>query len=124
MQTKTLIACGVSILLSSSEAVAVVLCAKPRSDGTYNTSVKIREACKDNETQLDAAQIGVQGEQGPEGAQGPQGEPGQPNSFVVVDANDVVLGPLVSSSAPHQGGDAAPEVSQMPTEPAPRVGAP
>lgn len=99
MATKSLLSIIVVTIFLASTADAVVLCAKPRSDGTYNTSVKIREACKDNETQLDAAQIGVQGEQGPEGPQGPQGAPGQPNSFVVVDANDVVLGPLVGRSA-------------------------
>ena len=42
-----------------------MLCAKPRSDGTYNASVKVREACKAGETQLDAAEIGAQGPVGP-----------------------------------------------------------
>src|SRR6186997_2743799 len=51
----------------ASSAEAVVLCAKPRADGTFNSSVKIREACNSNETQLVAAQIGIQGPQGPAG---------------------------------------------------------
>jgi hypothetical protein len=54
-------------LFAASSAEAVVLCAKPSANGTFNTSVKIREACKPNETQLDPADIGAQGPQGPVG---------------------------------------------------------
>jgi hypothetical protein len=39
-------------------AGAAVLCAKPRKDGSFNTGVKIREACKPGEVQLDAAAVG------------------------------------------------------------------
>jgi hypothetical protein len=35
--------------LVAEPAGAAVLCAKPRKDGTFNGSVKIREACKANE---------------------------------------------------------------------------
>jgi hypothetical protein len=54
-------------------ADAVVLCAKSRTDGTFNSSVKIREACRSREVALDPAALGLVGEQG---AVGPQGDPG------------------------------------------------
>ena len=67
MVVKRLIPIIVATIFVASSAEAVVLCAKPRSDGTFNTSVKAREACKTGETQFDAAQIGAQGPQGPVG---------------------------------------------------------
>ena len=67
MEVKALVPIIVATLMVASSAEAVVLCAKPRSDGTFSTSVKVREACKAGETQLDAAQIGAQGPQGPVG---------------------------------------------------------
>jgi len=67
MVVKALVAIVVATVFAASSSEAVVLCAKPRSDGTFNTSVKVREACKAGETQLDAAQIGAQGPQGPVG---------------------------------------------------------
>lgn len=67
MYKKALLSITVAIVVVAGSAEAVVLCAKPRSDGTYNTSVKIREACKLGETQLDAGDIGVQGPPGPAG---------------------------------------------------------
>lgn len=61
------------------------MCAKPKNDGTFSTSVKIRQACKASEVALDPVALGLQGpkgdkgdpgEQGPPGPAGPQGEPG------------------------------------------------
>lgn len=54
---------------------AAVLCAPKGGDG----SVKVREMCEKNETQLDPVALGLQGPPGPPGpmgAQGPQGEQG------------------------------------------------
>ena len=48
-----------AVLMAGDTAVAAVLCAKPRKDGTFNTAVKIREACKPGEVQLDAAAVGL-----------------------------------------------------------------
>jgi hypothetical protein len=42
-------------------ARAVMLCARPRSDGSYSTAVKIREVCKSSETQLDPVALGLGG---------------------------------------------------------------
>ena len=67
MVVKALISIIVATIFVASSAEAVVLCAKPRADGTFNTSVKVRETCKTDETQLDAAAIGAQGPQGPVG---------------------------------------------------------
>src|SRR5262245_53705371 len=50
---------AVAVLVMGSTAGAAVLCAKPRKDGTFNTGVKIREACKTSEVQLDAAAVGL-----------------------------------------------------------------
>ena len=48
-----------AVLMAAATASAAVLCAKPRKDGTFNTGVKIREACKPGEVQLDAAAVGL-----------------------------------------------------------------
>lgn len=116
MAIKTLLSIVAVTTLSAGTAHAVVLCAKPRSDGSYNTSVKIREVCKSGETQLDAAQLGVQGEQGPEGPEGPpgpggpqgpqgiqgptgpegpQGAPGVAGAFILMDALGSEIGAIV-----------------------------
>jgi hypothetical protein len=83
------------LTLECADAEAVVLCARSRRDGTFNTTIKIREACRPTETQLDTLALGLEGEPGPpgqdgaEGAQGPkgdtgdagpQGPPGEPGS--------------------------------------------
>ena len=47
-----------AVLVARDTAGAAVLCAKPRKDGSFNTDVKIREACKPGEVQLDAAAVG------------------------------------------------------------------
>src|SRR5262245_18022652 len=59
-----------------SRADAVVLCAKPRADGTFSTSVKIREACRTSETRLDPGALGLQGPPGATGPVGPTGAMG------------------------------------------------
>jgi hypothetical protein len=73
-------------LAMAGTAQAVVLCARPRADGTYSTGIKLRETCKPSETQLDPAELGIQG---PPGLPGPQGPAG---GVVVVDANGVFVG--------------------------------
>lgn len=57
--TRTLLA-GCLVAFSLCSAQAAVLCAKPKSDGTFDTAVKIRETCKRGETQLDLGALGVQ----------------------------------------------------------------
>src|SRR5262245_9447737 len=59
-----------SLWLVATHAAAVVLCARPRADGTFNTTVKLRESCHATEMQLDPVALGLQG---PEGPQGPPG---------------------------------------------------
>jgi hypothetical protein len=61
---------GFVMLGIATPVVAVMLCARPRTDGTYNATVKIRELCKLSEHQLDPVALGLQG------PPGPQGEPG------------------------------------------------
>lgn len=66
-------------------ANAVMLCARARPDGSFNTNVKIREACSPTERMLDAASLGLQGPQGP---QGPKGDPGTGASDVFTHAGN------------------------------------
>src|SRR5262245_20231322 len=77
------------VALTTRPAQAVVLCAKPRSDGTFNTSVRIREACKAGETQLDPGALGLQGPQGPTGP-----------AALLKDAMGVVVGVMVQLLPP------------------------
>lgn len=77
----------VALLLASS-ADAAVLCATPKKDGTFSTSVKIRQACKDNEERLDPETLGLQGPAGPPGPSG--------NGVIVKDANGAQVGPVMS----------------------------
>ncbi len=79
-------------------AHAVVLCAKPRTDGTFNTSIKLREACKPAEQVLDPEGLGLRG---PAGPAGPAGQTGR--SVTVVDANGLYVG--VVSNAFASGAD-------------------
>jgi hypothetical protein len=83
----------VVVFMSVTAAHAAVLCAKQRSDGTFNSSVRIREACKSRETELDPVGLDLQGEQGAvgppgekgeAGAQGDQGLPGPSDTFEFV----------------------------------------
>src|SRR5262245_45012855 len=59
------------LLPAACVADAVVLCAKARGDGTFNATVRIREACQPKGTQLEPAMLGLQGPQGPVGPIGP-----------------------------------------------------
>src|SRR5262249_37261604 len=72
--------------LATLPAGAVSLCAKAKADGSFNTSVKIRTACKPGETQLDPGALGLQG---------PPGPPGGPGIFVV-DADNAVVGTVLT----------------------------
>jgi hypothetical protein len=87
MWTTVIMLAAASALASFDVAEAVVLCAHPRSDGTFNTSVKIRETCKPAETQLDPVALGLQGppgSQGPLGPIGPAGPPGPAGASLVM----------------------------------------
>ena len=107
----------------SSLANAAVLCTEKSGEGT----VRIREACKKNETQLDPVALelqgppgpkgdpgdpgpqgpmGLQGEQGPQGEPGPQGPRGLPGppgpaatTLAIYDANDKKVGDVISTTA-------------------------
>lgn len=57
----------VAVLAAAHSAIAVVLCARPRPDGTFSANVKIRELCTSRETVLNPSVLGLQG---------PKGDPG------------------------------------------------
>lgn len=67
--TSTIVA--IILFLGAVRAEGAVLCARQRSDGTFNGNVAIREACTSRETALDPAALGLQGPPGPAGAPGP-----------------------------------------------------
>jgi hypothetical protein len=72
-------------VLALARAVdAVVLCARPRANGTFNTAVKIRQTCLKGETQLDPGALGLQGPPGP--------------GLVVKDANNALVGAVLGTS--------------------------
>ena len=51
-----------AILVGSAQgAGAVVFCAHPRADGSFNTTVKIRTTCHRGERQLDASALSLPG---------------------------------------------------------------
>jgi len=77
MRTFGLVMVGV-LLVGATNANAVLLCAKPKKDGTFDTSVMIRESCRGDERQLDPIALGLQGPKGDPGLQGLQGPPGDP----------------------------------------------
>jgi hypothetical protein len=91
-----------AVLGSVSSAHAVVLCARQKADGTFNSSVRIREACRPTETQLDPIGLGLQGPagtigpSGPTGSVGPQGPAGP--TPVVKDANGMLVGVVVGTA--------------------------
>lgn len=60
-----ILAAAVVVLSLAQFADAVVMCARPRRDGTYSTSIKLRETCRPNETLLSPAALGLQGPAGP-----------------------------------------------------------
>lgn len=73
-------------LLLSSHANALVMCGPKKPDGTLREGapIRTRQVCKNNELQLDAVALGLQGPAGepgpagPMGSTGPQGEEGPP----------------------------------------------
>ncbi len=71
-------------------AEGVVLCAKPRANGTYSTTMKVREACVGKETTLDPAALGLQG---------PPGPPGPSASLRILDSADSAVGHAAGPSA-------------------------
>jgi hypothetical protein len=46
------------VLMMGSTTHGAVLCAKPRRDGSFNTAVRIREACKPTEVILSPTALG------------------------------------------------------------------
>jgi hypothetical protein len=46
------------VLLVPGPAASAVLCAKPKAGGAFNSTVKIREACKEHETPLSPGMVG------------------------------------------------------------------
>lgn len=75
----TLVAAGFFVIPAHA---GVVLCAKPRGDGSFSTTVKIRTgACRATEQQLDP---------GPLGLQGPPGDAG--SGAAVKDADGALVG--------------------------------
>src|SRR5262245_51453822 len=98
------------LLVAAIESHGVMLCARRRADGTFNATVKIREACKTSETQLDPLALGLQGPagtqgvagppgpegpQGPVGGPGPQGPVGPSAGARIIDAGGVYVGAAV-----------------------------
>ena len=69
------------LILECAVAEAVVLCPRSRRDGTFKTTIKIRESCRPRETQLVPLALGLEGQPGPPGQDGAQGPPG-PNGDV------------------------------------------
>jgi hypothetical protein len=50
---------GAALVAMASVSHAAVLCTHKKADGTYNSTVKAREACKPSETQVDAGSFGL-----------------------------------------------------------------
>ncbi len=96
---------ALALVVLASFAEAAVLCAKPRKDRTFSTAVKIREACKSNEVQLDPAALGLQGpkgDKGDPGIPGPSGAPGPAGAAAGVTVRDsaaAIVGAWKSTAA-------------------------
>src|SRR5262245_27421625 len=70
-----------AVVVFAMSAESAVFCARRRADGTFNSSVKVRETCKPSEQQLDPVAFGLQGpkgDQGDPGLSGPKGDQGDP----------------------------------------------
>src|SRR5688572_14516779 len=57
-------------MMWAADAEAAVLCARQKA-GTFNSTVKIRQACRASETAIDPASLGLQGPPGLQGEAGP-----------------------------------------------------
>ena len=44
-------------IMMTGTAQAAMVCARPRSDGTFSTTLKLREACKPNEVEIGIQQL-------------------------------------------------------------------
>lgn len=92
----------VTLIAVGSTHASVVLCAKPRGDGSFSTTVKIRTgACRANEQQLDPGPLGLQGPKGDPGSVGPQGVVGP--ALVVRDTAGVLVGSVLVSGTGDRG---------------------
>src|SRR4051794_23509092 len=84
------------------QAEASVLCQKK------NGALFVREKCKEVETRVDSATLGLQGPPGPKGDKGNPGQPGQQGpagpGAVVKDATGAVLGVLADLGGSYCGG--------------------
>jgi hypothetical protein len=54
---RSAVALGLALLWSISTAEAAVLCAGQKKNGSFNSQVTIREACRKKEKQLDLAAL-------------------------------------------------------------------
>jgi|CXWL01.1.fsa_nt_gi hypothetical protein len=92
----------VLLLALAARGGAAVLCARPRLDGSFNTTIKIRQTCAPRETQLDPGALrlqGPKGDKGDTGDVGPQGPPGDVgHSAVLKDAAGTYIGALSGRS--------------------------
>lgn len=82
------LATAIALLAIPATSTGVVLCARQRGDGTFSSTIKIREHCSGRETALDLAALGLQGPRGPHG-------PGT----TVKDASGALVG-VVTSAIP------------------------
>jgi hypothetical protein len=83
---------ALSVLCLAANAGAVVLCARQRADGTFNSTVRIRESCRATEMQLDPVALGLEGPPGPQGAKGDPGVPGSDAGVTVRDSTGKIIG--------------------------------
>lgn len=102
-----LIIVALSLTFSATTVEALVLCARPQKDGTFNSRVNVRETCIAGESELDPEILGLQGPRGERGEEGPPGPAGEngtdgldgaPGAFVLYDGNGSEMGRLVGSS--------------------------
>ncbi len=78
----------IGTVLLAADAHAMVLCTSSRGSGT----VRVREVCRANETQLDPVALGLQGPPGTTGTTGAIGA----GAFVLKDSMGNIVGPIVA----------------------------
>jgi len=88
---------GSLLLAMCSDAIAGVLCTSKNGTGT----LKLRDACRPSELQVDPVALGLRGPPGPTGPEGPQGPPG--TAAVVKDAMGRLVGQLYPETPVSQG---------------------